>query len=965
MRPVFRNYFKEILALLLTGMLLAACGGGGGGSASSVVVTANAGIDQTVNASATVSLSALTSSVTGSTIQSYRWQQLSGTLVSLTNANSDTAGFVAPVGTQNTILRFRVTVTAVSGDAASDDIDITVRRGFIVSGTITPTSGTRIDSDVNDPAYNFISNNQLNAAQSLPNPVTLGGFVSTTGTNQSGDRFSAQSDPTDYFKVQLAPGQVISLTVASNTADLDLYLLNTSGTVVNASVGGVGVNETLTVPTTTTTVQDYFIEVRAVSGLSGYILKVGLTGLSVKDNGYQLTSAFVPGELITRFFDNRLPAGVNNDSLSVRANSVGMQAVSGAPGRSMLMKVGVQAQFDRTRKKLKMNQVSQASNAVLQHKLNTLLALKAMQGRHDVSDCSLNYIYQPLATPNDTNYTAQWHYPLINLPQAWDVTQGSASVIVAVIDTGVLVNHPDLINKLVPGYDFIRDPAVAADGDNVIDANPDDPGDKGYGFSSTFHGTHVAGTIGAETNNGIGVAGVGWNVRIMPLRALGVGGGNSYDIEQAVRFAAGLPNDSGTVPAKRADVINLSLGGAGSSTLSQSVYTAARNQGVIIVAAAGNNASSTPLYPASYNGVVSVSAVDLNKQLAPYSNFGSFVDVAAPGGDASKNLNGDQYPDAVMSAQGSDASGTISYTYGLKQGTSMATPHIAGVAALMKSVYANMTPQQFDDALASGAITEDLGATGRDDSFGHGLIDALSAVLHAQVLAGGGVAPANPFLAVTPGSLNFSTSGVNASLEVRNAGTGTLTVSSITEDSGGWLSITSGSVGVDGLGQYNLTVDRTGLNDNIYTATITITSSVNTVTIPVIMQKQSLTSYDDAGLQYVLLFDTNTSTAISQVTVSAMNGSYSYTFPAVAPGTYQIFAGTDIDNDGFICAAGEACGVYPDNTPNQLNFTLNADLLNANFITGFTNIASASTLTLLIQKQSQGVLSLKPPPLSK
>jgi len=953
----FKNCIRHFLTLIVVSVMLSACGGGGG--SSTVVVTASAGNDQTVSASATVTLSAAASTVTGSTILSYNWQQVSGTLVTITNATSASASFTSPLSTQSSILRFRVTVTAVSGDTGTDEIDITVQRGFVVSGTITPTSGTQIDSDVNDPSYSFTANNSITNAQNLPNPVTLGGFVNATPTNISGDRFASVTDSSDFFKVQLAPGQIVGLTVARSTADLDLYLRDNNGVVVNASVGGVGVNESLTVPTTVTTVQDYYIEVRAASGISSYVLKVGLTGLSVQDNGYQLTSKFVPGELITRFYDDQIPPGASSDSLSVRANSVGMQALSGAPGRSMLMRVGVQAQFDRTRKKLQMSQASQAATPVLQQKLNTLLALKAMRTRGDIRDCRLNYIYQSLATPNDTNYTAQWHYPLINLPQAWDVTQGSANVIVAVIDTGVLLNHPDMQGKLVSGYDFIRDPAVAADGGG-IDANPDDPGDKGYGFSSTFHGTHVAGTIGAATNNGIGVAGVGWNVKVMPLRALGVGGGNSYDIEQAVRYAAGLPNDSGTVPAKKADVINLSLGGpGGTSTQVPQAYSLARSAGVIIVAAAGNDATSTPLYPASYNGIVSVSAVDLNKSLAPYSSFGAYVDVAAPGGDASRNLNGDQYPDAVMSTQGSDASGSISFTYGLKQGTSMATPHIAGVVALMKSVHSGLTPQQFDDALASGAITEDLGTAGRDNSFGHGLIDALAAVLHAQVLAGGGVAPANPFLAVTPGSLNFSTSGVNANLDVRNAGTGTLTVTSVTEDSGGWLTITAGSVDASGLGRYILTVDRTGLSDNIYTATITITSAVNTVTIPVIMQKQSLSSYDDAGLQYVLVFDTTTSRVVNQVAVTAVNGSYTFTFQAVAPGTYQIFAGTDIDNDGYICGTGESCGVYPDNSPNQLSFTLSADLLNANLITGFSNIAASSTLTLLTQNQSQGILSLK------
>lgn len=275
-------------------------------------------------------------------------------------------------------------------------------------------------------------------------------------------------------------------------------------------------------------------------------------------------------------------------------------------------------------------------------KEDTIRVIKALRMRKDVLYAEPNYIVRPTATvPNDKYYPLQWHYPLINLPQAWEISTGT-DAIVAVIDTGVLLAHPDLQGQLLPGYDFISDPAMALDGDG-IDNNPNDPGDGGQGNSSIFHGTHVAGTIAAATNNDIGVAGIAWNARIMPLRALGKGGGTLYDIDQAIRYAAGLSNDSGTLPARRADIINLSLGGGGYSRSEQDVVTQARNQGVIIVAAAGNDAGATPYYPASYDGVVSVSDVGIDKTLAPYSNYGPDVDVAAPGGDMSADRNNDGY----------------------------------------------------------------------------------------------------------------------------------------------------------------------------------------------------------------------------------------------------------------------------------------------------------------------------------
>ena len=227
-------------------------------------------------------------------------------------------------------------------------------------------------------------------------------------------------------------------------------------------------------------------------------------------------------------------------------------------------------------------------------------------------------------------------------------------------------------------------PSISLDGDG-IDSDPEDPGDEMEGRSS-FHGTHVTGTIGAATNNAIGVAGIARNCKIMPLRVLGNGGGLASDIREAIKYAAGLRNGSGKLPSKRADIINMSLGGSSRSDLDQQVINDARNAGVIIIAAAGNYASNAPMYPAAYNGVISVSAVGADKQLAPYSNYGNTIDIAAPGGNMSRDYDGDGHLDGVLSTGGNDASGPIQMVYNFKQGTSMAAPHVAGVVALMKSL---------------------------------------------------------------------------------------------------------------------------------------------------------------------------------------------------------------------------------------------------------------------------------------
>jgi serine protease len=550
-------------------------------------------------------------------------------------------------------------------------------------------------------------------------------------------------------------------------------------------------------------------------------------------------------------------------------------------------------------------------------KYETLLALKALNLEPSVAYAEPNYLRKPLFTPNDQFYEFQWHYPLINLPAAWDVTRG-ANVTVAVIDTGVLVNHPDLENQLVSGYDFISDPGNSLDGDG-IDPNPDDPGDGGSFAPSSFHGSHVAGTVAAATDNTIGVAGVAGDARILPLRVCGFLGCSSFDIIQAVRYAAGLTNSSGTTINPPVDVINLSLGGGSPSGAEQAAFDAARAAGVITVAAAGNESTTAPSYPAAYHNVISVSAVAIDSSLASYSNRGSTIDVAAPGGDFGPDTNGDGFVDFVLSTGAEDFSGLIDFGYVFFAGTSMASPHVAGVIALMKSVNAALTPGQIDQMLASGVLTDDLGAAGRDNSFGYGLINAQKAVAAAQN-TGGAPPPDNPTLGVTPGALNFGATVSVIEITARNVRTGVLNLIDFSIPVS-WVTVdpVPGQVDAEGLGIYTVTVDRSGLADGIHSTTITANSDVNAVPIEIIVQVSPLPLGSDAGFVYVLLLDAQSGNSAGrcdndfvtgQCSVSVVNGQYAFTFVDAPPGDYQVVAGTDANNDLFICDAGEACGAY-------------------------------------------------------
>lgn len=817
------------------------------------------------------------------------------------------------------------------GGGGDDPPPPPVPTTYTLSGTVRPASGTAIDSDVNDREAPYQSNDTVADAQPIPNPVTLGGYANQPGRGFDGRSF-ATGDATDVYRVNLLAGQSLNLLIAGDgiNDDLDLGLADLSGNINDVAASQNRV-ESLTVKTS----GDYLVVVAADRGASNYVLTIG-QALGITSTGERrLSDAFVAGQAIVRFKQNA------KSGLRAQAQAQGwtQNREMEREERNTLLDLKVLAQTQTYSTLASADPLDfpggfQTDDPILHAKLKTLYQLKKLSLDADVAVAEPNFIRHPQFVPNDPLYPFQWHYPQINLPQTWDLTTG-ANAIVAVIDTGVALSHPDLQGQLVDGYDFIKDPVSAGDGDG-IDRDPNDPGDRSNpDGSSSFHGTHVSGTVAAATNNSVGVVSVAFGAKVMPLRVCGQFGCTDYDIEQAARFAAQLPNDSSTIPARRADVINISLGGPGSSTASQAVYDQVRAAGVVIVAAASNEASSIPSFPAAYPGVIGVSAVDINKNLAPYSNFGPWVSVAAPGGNTARDVNGDGKPDGILSTVAVDSGGTLVNDYVIWQGTSMATPHMAGVVALMKSVAPNLTPADIGSLLTRGSLTEDIGASGKDDQFGYGLINAYKAVVAAADTGGNPVNP-TPILATSPSALNFGTTLSSQTLIVLNGGGGTLTVNAPTEDSGGWLSVTPTQINANRTGSYTVAVRRDGLADGVYSATITFSSSANTVQIKVIMQVANNLSAGAVGQQYVLLVNPATGIAIADVdAVRQADGSYTYAFNNVPAGSYEIFAGTDSDYDQLICDVGESCGAYI-TTDAPIMITVNQNRSGLDFVSGFT-----------------------------
>ena len=364
-------------------------------------------------------------------------------------------------------------------------------------------------------------------------------------------------------------------------------------------------------------------------------------------------------------------------------------------------------------------------------KLDSVEAASLM--RQIAADPSVEYV-EPNArmsyyfTPDDTRFGEQWGYTTasgINATQAWDVSTGTG-VVVAVIDTGI-TSHSDLNANIIGGYDFITDATAARDG-NGRDSNPADQGDwfvgsdcgVTYDSNSSWHGTHVAGTIAAVTNNAKGVSGVAYNAKVVPVRVLGRCGGTLADIADAITWASGGTVSGIPANPNPAEVINMSLGGSGAcGSTYQTAIDGAVSRGVTVVVAAGNgNINASNARPANCNNVVAVGAVDSSGARSVWSssqksNYGAVVDVAAPGSNILSTLNA-----------GTTTPGAESYaSYG---GTSMATPHVAGVVALLQAKATTpKTPAEIETILKN--TVRAFPAT-PDQPIGAGIVNAKAAL---------------------------------------------------------------------------------------------------------------------------------------------------------------------------------------------------------------------------------------------
>lgn len=352
--------------------------------------------------------------------------------------------------------------------------------------------------------------------------------------------------------------------------------------------------------------------------------------------------------------------------------------------------------------------------------------------------------------PNDVSFYAQyWAANMIDLPKAWSITTGSPNITVAVIDMGIRFDHPDVAaNLTTDGYDFVSQvgygetqpicsggefDTIDGDGDGP-DADPTDPDDLSYDAQFGCwerselgdHGLWTAGIVGSVGNDAAGISGVNWGVKIRPVRVLGItGDGTNFDIAQGILYSAGLAatgaGGAAVQAPTRAQIINLSLGGPSPSSVLQSAVNAAFNAGSLVVASAGNDGLDFPNYPAAFQNVMGVSAIGQDGALATYSNAGTFISVAAPGGDFRLDGNGGG---GIVGPGWNFVTGRPTFLFGY--GTSASAPYVSGVAALILAQTPTLTPSALRARIEQFAMRPP--GTTRSDSYGWGIVNAYNSI---------------------------------------------------------------------------------------------------------------------------------------------------------------------------------------------------------------------------------------------
>lgn len=786
------------------------------------------------------------------------------------------------------------------GGGGSDSSGFNSDTGL--QGTISIEAGSRVDRDyadlwyVNDESWP----GNMDAPVSVPIQATVGGYLSSAAGTYT-DGFPFPEDTKDIYTVALKNGDRYFLQCfpagGSSVSDLSVSIRPSSGSGITGSACGSS-------GTVSGDVNSLAITTMA-GGPFRYVLSVVPLGALASANvgwpepGLRVDEAVMTGPAV---------AASTLSSSGTRASSAmgSMRAIG--------------PDLWHVKRSSAIRTLSASTSTSSDPRAETIAWIRSLREDYGM-DVEPNYLFRLQSSSPTTNPgfvdPEYWNLDQINMTSAWSQAGSPTGlgVGIAVMDTGLFSTnlstygdwHEDLAANVVAEggtLDFVSS-AYDVDGSSPArDSNPATPLTPGNAAGTSFHGTHVAGII-AAVDNDLGTLGIAHKATILPYRVLGV---DTVNGEDGVGSVADLI-DAITDAADRSDVavINLSLGGLPPLTVLQAATDYAWSEGKLVVAAGGNSGDASAVYPAANRRVLGVGATESSGGLADYSNYGRSVDLLAPGGSLDEG---------IFNAYG-DPDGTLMSNYAYVAGTSMAAPHVTGVFALMKDV-AGITPDQFRAQLLAGNLTDSAGY----DSVLHG-----AGLLNAEKALDPGTRGDFPtVVSAWPRVVELSSDGskkrvdlevLKASAEAAPRVSGVpVTPSPFELRNADGTNLQNGALLE---GSLRIWADAASVPDGRPLSgdiEIEYTSNAGnrTLSIPVYVQANDDEQERNAGRHYVLLVDANDiDSGNSKVVVASYSrGQYRYEFDDIEPGNYFLVAGTDLDNNGYICESGEACAEYPE-----------------------------------------------------
>ncbi|MCQ8184833.1 S8 family serine peptidase [Parvularcula maris] len=814
---------------------------------------------------------------------------------------------------------------------------------FVITGQGFADPKLVADSDTNyaGGGGSGLSNNSPGTAQAISSEAEIRGWIYCNGVANPGG-CQAGSDEEDFYRAELKAGQRISLEIAdfdpdrTNQLDLDLYLYDDGGELVTFSYAFASKIEQIIVP------QDgsYFIRANAFAGRSNYILTVSPPATTGPPSQSAVRLDTMAADRLTVLRDEAL-------SLSPRLRRADRSALNAARGRKggarqLYLDPAERGEADDSERIVSTRYLTEARRKALgaeglrryEAKLALLREVKTANTAAQ-REVLQTYAYPRLHSVDPPpNPDLQWNLGAVRWQQALEEIElrepgGVRRPLIAVLDSGVLSSHPKIAPVLVDARDFVPDfidgDDFDAEAEEIVDLND---ADNDECFS--YHGTHVASIATAPREggpiNGTDMVGGAPFADLMMLK-LGYSIGEQCglivgDVPAAIRYAAGLPNVSGELPPRRADVINMSFGGDGPDAATRQAIAEAVAAGVIVVASGGNDGdqpnATDPNYPAALPDVIAVAATDFSDNRAPYSSFYPQIELAAPGGDNRNDSNTDGRSDGIIGAIGrvNNARTSVLPRFGLYQGTSMASPMAAAGFALMKAVYPELTSEQAHRLIEEGLLTDDIGAPGRDNGTGFGLVNYEKMVETAFALRDGTL-NLRPSFRAEPAAIDFGNIGTEVVLTISRLGEPSFSITNVVVE----LLTPSAPVGpaapisvdAQGFGTYAVQVDRQGLEAGSYTGTVFIeTSDGQSKTVPIAFEVAASSleaETDTARVQLQLLEEGGGFRTVQSFSFGGA-GQY-FDILDVEAGTYRLLFSTDMDGDLGVCDPGELGGTFP------------------------------------------------------